>query len=867
MAIIKIITGAQSGQCFELGRSHTMLGRHSDCNIVLSSSEVSRVHARIVLERDGYYIEDLRSSNGTYVNSLRLSGRKRLQTGDRLEFGEFTAAFYNSAAEAQPLPDDLDQTVRTDAPRLKQALEPGRSSTVISTLDVMTGEDLRAAENSAAKLRAVLEITRSLGNSLSLDDILPKILDSLFKVFPQADRGYILLMEDGGTRLVPCAIKISHQKPGDSVTIGPISSTIAKRVLSEGRAILSHDAANDQRFEISQSVIDMVIRSMICAPLIGPSRRALGIIHIDTQSPGQEFNEADLDVLVSAATLAAQAVENATMHTNLLELDRRRRESEELQQAKKVAEQANQAKSEFLANISHELRTPMNAIIGMTELALDEALAEPARDYVKTAKESAHALLGLLNEILDFSRLESGKFVLDVAPFSLRSALDETIKSLALRACEKGLELVCEVETDVPDRLIGDALRIRQVLLNLVGNAIKFTDQGEVVVRVCLDSGLSEHATLAFAVSDTGIGVSAENQQRIFQPFTQADASTTRHYGGTGLGLSIASDLIRLMGGRLWIESELGRGSTFHFTTRLALDADGGRLKEPRPAIREECKDLPVLVVDDNATNRRMLEASLSRWGMQPAIVADGPAAMSRLQEAAAQGKSFRLAIVDALMPGMDGFAVAEQIDALPAWQGATILMMCSTDRHIFADRCEPLKVAAYLEKPIAQTDLLNAVVKALGIAVPEPAEDLSSGRNFRSLPARQLKILLAEDTPANQKLIVSLLKKRGHSIAVAHNGREAIEFLKQQRFDVVLMDVQMPIMDGFQATSVIRAAQKPGTARLPIIAMTAHAMRGDRERCLAAGMDDYLAKPIDSRKLIELVEKQADQANVSDAG
>lgn len=862
MAIIKIISGAQAGQCFELARSQTMVGRHSDCNIVLPSSAVSRVHARIVQERGGYYIEDLRSSNGTVINGQMLSGRKRLESGDRLEFGEFIVAFYDSAAEAKPLSYELDQTVRTETPLLKRPLEAGRSSTVISTLDVMSGEDLRAAENSAAKLRAVLEITRSMGNSLSLEEILPKILDSLFKVFPQADRGYILLMEEGGSRLVPCAIKVSHQKPGESVTIGPISSTIAKQVLSEGRAILSHDAANDQRFEISQSVIDMVIRSMICAPLIGPSRRALGIIHIDTQSTGQEFNEADLDVLVSAATLAAQAVENATMHKNLLELDRRRRESEELQQAKKVAEQANQAKSEFLANISHELRTPMNAIIGMTELALDEGLEEPARDYVKTAKESAHVLLGLLNEILDFSRLESGKFVLDVAPFSLRSSLDETIRSLALRACEKGLELACEVDSDVPDRLVGDTMRIRQVLMNLVGNAIKFTEQGEVVVRVGLDSEISEHVSLAFAVSDTGIGVSQENQQRIFQPFTQADASTTRHYGGTGLGLSIASDLIRLMGGRLWIESELGRGSTFRFTTRLEIDTEVGRLAEPSPAVPEEFKGLPVLVVDDNATTRRIMESSLSRWGMRPQAVADGPAAISRLSEAAAQGDRFRLAFVDALMPGMDGFAVAEQIDAHPGWCGATILMMCSTDRHIFADRCQTLKIAAHLDKPISQTDLLNATIKALGGAVPEPVEDKTNGRSLKSPPpARPLNILLAEDTPANQKLIVSLLKKRGHSIAVAHNGREAIDVLKQQRFDVVLMDVQMPIMDGFQATAVIRASQKAGADRLPIIAMTAHAMRGDRERCLAAGMDAYLAKPIDSRKLIELVEMQADLA------
>ena len=712
----------------------------------------------------------------------------------------------------------------------------------------------------------MLDITQSLGNSLSLDEILPKILYILFKVFPQADRGYILLEDQESGRLLTSAIKARHQKSGDSVTVGPISSTIALQVVADRTAVLSQDASTDQRFELSQSVIDMVIRSMMCAPLIGPSRRVLGVIHVDTQNPGHEFTETDLDVLVSAATLAAQAVENATMHRTLLELDRHRRESEELHQAKLIAEQANRAKSEFLANISHELRTPMNSIIGMTELALEETLQNPVRDYVQTAKDSAAVLLGLLNEILDFSRLEAGKFVLEPAPFSLRAVVTETLKSVAQRAFEKGLELAGDVSAAVPDALIGDALRIRQVLLNLVGNAIKFTELGEVVVRVSLESQTSEQVMLLFAVMDTGIGIAADDQQTIFQPFTQADSSTTRHYGGTGLGLAIASDLIRLMGGRLWVDSELGRGSIFRFTLPLAPNQDARGAGGHRLSLIEKLENLRVLIVDDSASSRRILEKCMRRWSMLPEVVADAGAALARLKDAAAEGNAFPLIIVDALMPGTDGFVLSEQILAVPGLGCRIVLSLSSTDRHTFADRCEQLSVAAFLEKPYSETELLTAIIKALGWPAPGLSDEETSVKAPGTAPfVRPLKILLAEDTPANQKLIVSILKKRGHTIEVAHNGREACDLVKQQSFDVVLMDVQMPIMDGFQSTAAIRAMQKTGMPRLPIIAMTAHAMRGDRERCLAAGMDAYLAKPINSRELSELVESLGLQSGPRD--
>jgi len=532
------------------------------------------------------------------------------------------------------------------------------------------------------------------------------------------------------------------------------------------------------------------------------------------------------------------------------------------QTARREAEAANRAKSEFLANISHELRTPMNAIIGMTDLALAEPLSPLVRDYLQTVESSAEVLLGLLNEILDFSRLEAGKFVLETSPFELHSVLDETMRTLAVRAHEKHLELACDLPGDIPDRLIGDPLRLRQILLNLVGNAIKFTEQGEVIVRVMREAVEGDHVTLRFEVSDTGIGISPEDQKRIFAPFTQADASTTRHHGGTGLGLSIASDLIHLMNGKIWIDSEVGQGSTFTFLIRLKLQADARPASVAPEVIPPRIGGLPVLVVDDNTTSRRIVKSALRDWSLAPEGAADGEVAFQRLRERVEAGTPFRILILDSLVPGTDSLELVRRIQNEPQLADLRVILLSAGDRQSLMRRTGELQIAAFLEKPVSRSRLWDAVLQATGSEVPPASMEpplLPPADSELPCPARQQRILLAEDTPANQKLIVSVLERRGHLVDVAPNGETAVELAAKNDYALILMDVQMPVMDGFQATAAIRAQQTPDRPRVPIVAMTAHAMRGDRERCLAAGMDAYIAKPIDIRRLIELVEQSAE--------
>lgn len=704
----------------------------------------------------------------------------------------------------------------------------------------------------------------------------------------QAWEGELINRRKDGT-LFPINLRVSpiHDESGQTIALAGIAQDITERKKIEKEvSMLAHSIRSIRESVcITDSQDSLLFVNDAFLTLYGYERNEVigknifQLVRVTSDSPhaaaatpspetirrweGELFNRrkdgSEFPIHLSSSPICDETGETIALVGVIQDVTDSRRAVDELRKAKDAAEAASSAKSEFLANMSHEIRTPMNGIIGMTELALDTVLTTEQTDYLTLVKLSADSLLGVINDVLDFSKIEAGKLEIDLEEFNLQDAVDGAMKALSVRADQKGLELAYYLRPDVPELIIGDAGRLRQILINLVGNAIKFTERGEVIVRVEAEPHNGDHVVLRFSIRDTGIGVPLAKQKIIFESFTQADGSTTRKYGGTGLGLAISSQLVEMMGGEIWIESpvifedEIIPGSVFHFTARFGV----AKVRAVRAPYVSELAGLPVLVVDDNSTNRRILEVQLTNWHMKPTGLDNPVAVLDSIRQAAAAGKPFKLALIDFHMPDMDGLTLAAQIKTEPVGRDLRIILLSSSVQQSELGSRDR-SIDARLLKPVKAADLLTVIKGVMG----RNGRANQQKRKLTLKSAHPGRVLLAEDNPVNQQLIKRLLEKWGHNAIVAHNGTQAIALLEDGQFDCVLMDLQMPEINGFEATAVIRARERVSGRHIPIIALTAHALKEDRQRCIDAGMDDYVSKPIDAATLFEVIEAGVDKSH-----